>query len=686
MHYQPYSLNRITGKVYKTELEFCTIDESKKPGETMVINLCLPHFRPSIYCNKVCADGYEVSNLISEDPSLRRRGFRAEYFIRPPVHVTLSFPFSTEIRRVDVDMMTGGTDRGQTSRGLEIFTSSTSCKPVSDSAESGSSNSPAFSDKDVFTLLGKAVLKEHCQASFSHRGYRRRPPFHSGDPPALDSSTVQHQEFWSKGPASLSSVTHLRICLSHTGGSCPVGLRKLEVWGQPSRSCSQDVIDRVLKAHLESQRTVPALLSLPFPPAAVLPLEANGTSDIPEEFLDPITQEVMTLPLLLPSGKVVDQSTMEEYERREAGWGRPPNDPFTGVPFSRHSKLLPHPSLKARIDRFLLQLGDRQAMAVGVLGRASLSELPRPSRLIPVSAASSSEKRKVEPVEESGLAASKDFRNPTASEHPEHKVSPRVSTCLPVSAVTLGRTASSRYPVNDKTSRNPRHFTTSNKLKRLAPSRDSETHSETSSGGCEDTLSSRALVLPCREPATPSAYTHREAQPASRDCALAASQDLGLSNLAAADPNSSSASEKPSKRLRTERASSFSQTPSSGPSSHEQRLSESLDVALTSALRNLPSFTAQLGVDKPMPGVCEGTSSYSQTSPDRGPAMAGGHNCCCSCSQTLSVYSLSTATFQLPCAHLLCRPCLSQRHAHQSVHCPSCGDTVPARDVTRVYF
>ncbi|MBN3286368.1 RNF37 protein, partial [Polyodon spathula] len=505
--------------------------------------------------SQVCADGYEVSNLISEDLSLRRRGFRAEYFIRPPVHITLSFPFRTEIRRVDVDMMTGVTDRGQTSRGLEIFTSSTSCKPVSDSPESGSWNSPAFSDKDIFTLLGKAVLKEHCQASFSHRGYRHRPPFHSGDPPALDSSLVQHQELWSKGPASLSSVTHLRICLSHTGGSCPMGLRKLEVWGQPSRSCSQDVIDRVLKAHLESQRTVPALLCLPLPPATVQPLEANGTSDIPEEFIDPITQEVMTLPLLLPSGKVVDQSTMEEYERREAGWGRPPNDPFTGVPFSRHSKLLPHPSLKTRIDRFLLQLGDRQAMAVGVLGRASLSALPRPSRLISVSAAASSEKRKNEPVEESGLPATKDFRNPIAS---ERKVSPRDSTCLPV-----------------------------------------------------------------------------------------------LSMLSSC----------------------------TGPSSHEQRLSESLDVALTSALRNLPSFTTQLGVDRPMPRVCEGTSSYSRTSP-----VAGGHNCCCSCSQTLSVYSLSTAVFQLPCAHLLCRPCLSQKHAHQSVYCPSCGVTVPAQDVTRVYF
>ncbi|XP_041109427.1 RING finger protein 37 isoform X2 [Polyodon spathula] len=650
----------------------------------MVINLCLPHFRPSIYCNKVCADGYEVSNLISEDLSLRRRGFRAEYFIRPPVHITLSFPFRTEIRRVDVDMMTGVTDRGQTSRGLEIFTSSTSCKPVSDSPESGSWNSPAFSDKDIFTLLGKAVLKEHCQASFSHRGYRHRPPFHSGDPPALDCSLVQHQELWSKGPASLSSVTHLRICLSHTGGSCPMGLRKLEVWGQPSRSCSQDVIDRVLKAHLESQRTVPALLCLPLPPATVQPLEANGTSDIPEEFIDPITQEVMTLPLLLPSGKVVDQSTMEEYERREAGWGRPPNDPFTGVPFSRHSKLLPHPSLKTRIDRFLLQLGDRQAMAVGVLGRATLSALPRPSRLISVSAAASSEKRKNEPVEESGLPATKDFRNPIAS---ECKVSPRDSTCLPVCVAPLGRTASSRYTVNDKASRNPRHFTTSNKLKRLTASRDSESHSETSSGGCEDTLSSGALALPRKEPATPSAYTHPETQPASRDCALATSQDLGLPDLAAADPNSSSASERPSKRLRTERASSFSQIPpSSGPSSHEQRLSESLDVALTSALRNLPSFTTQLGVDRPMPRVCEGTSSYSRTSPDHGAAVAGGHNCCCSCSQTLSVYSLSTAVFQLPCAHLLCRPCLSQKHAHQSVYCPSCGVTVPAQDVTRVYF
>ena len=40
---------------------------------------------------QLCADGYDVTNLVSDDPALRRRGFKLEYFLRPPVQVRLHF-------------------------------------------------------------------------------------------------------------------------------------------------------------------------------------------------------------------------------------------------------------------------------------------------------------------------------------------------------------------------------------------------------------------------------------------------------------------------------------------------------------------------------------------------------------------------------------------------------------------
>ncbi|XP_056658245.1 RING finger protein 37 isoform X6 [Monodelphis domestica] len=96
----------------------------------MVINLCLPQFRPRIHCNKISADGYEVENLISEDLVKRSRGFRTEYFIKPPVHVTVSFPFNVEIGKINVDLTAGGV---QNITGLEMYTSASSDSPVTSS-------------------------------------------------------------------------------------------------------------------------------------------------------------------------------------------------------------------------------------------------------------------------------------------------------------------------------------------------------------------------------------------------------------------------------------------------------------------------------------------------------------------------------------------------------------------------
>ncbi|XP_027974510.1 RING finger protein 37 isoform X1 [Eumetopias jubatus] len=403
----------------------------------MVINLCLPQFRPRIYCNKISADGYEVENLISEDLTKRSHGFRTEYFIKPPVYVTVSFPFSVEICRINIDLTAGG---GQNVTGLEMYTSASSSRASWNAPECRTPGAaePSIPDKEAFTLVGKVLLKNQSQVVFSHRGFKARPPFGPMEA-TLPSPAVVAQELWNKGALCLSHVAHLKICITHVTGSGIPCIKRLEVWGQPAKTCSQEVIDSVL---LLASESLPQDLALQAP---ALPMESDcdpaGLSegqqapsslrelaevirDVPEEFLDPITLEIMPCPMLLPSGKVIDQSTLEKCNRSEAAWGRVPSDPFTGVAFTPHSQPLPHPSLKARIDHFLLQ---HSIPGCHLLGRAQTALAVTPSSI-----ALPSRKRKMEHAEHApdgslGISAScfsttSLLVSPTTSEHPAKKM------------------------------------------------------------------------------------------------------------------------------------------------------------------------------------------------------------------------------------------------------------------------
>ena len=56
----------------------------------------------------------------------------------------------------------------------------------------------------------------------------------------------------------------------------------------------------------------------------------DDSNDMPDKFLDAITYEMMLLPMVLPSGYVVDRSTIDKLASNDAMYGRPPTDPFTG--------------------------------------------------------------------------------------------------------------------------------------------------------------------------------------------------------------------------------------------------------------------------------------------------------------------------------------------------------------------
>ncbi|XP_047236271.1 RING finger protein 37 isoform X2 [Girardinichthys multiradiatus] len=631
----------------------------------MVVNLCLAHFSTVAHCNKLCADGYDVTNIVSADPALRKRGFKLEYFLRPPLHVTLKFGFPVELCRVDVELWPWGMDWGQACKRLEISTSSDtrvlpshgqihqqeqSKEQMKDQniknrqmhehvlSQSQQSNGHQWSiqarqwdkvaqdgpqqthfksqphsesscSESEFKLVARCELREETQVSFSHSNFRPRAPFLSPPPPPLTS--CRQEKLWSRGLPSLGAVTQLRVTVPFGGSASSLGLKTLAVWGQPARCCPTEEVERVKRLHEANEKRVERpVFFAPHVRQTTQTLQDRLSISIPEDFLDPLTQEVMMLPMLLPSGMSVDSSTLEEYQKREATWGRPPNDPFTGVPFTSTCQPLPNPQLKSRIDHFLLQKG--MVRRDGALGGQDQGQNPQASRLV------------------------------TSSIKGHSQSSPSVS----------------KTSINS----NCTQFTAENRDTNRTSTQMVDTESGPSSNNGTDRSNTRPL---CKD--SKSELDRRKKRDLSDISAKASTSDKQLFPQ--------------SKKIRNHSGVDLS------CSSHEQLLSASLDEALLSALQGRPSFTSNLlhqGEGTSQPTVCQ--SSGFTSSPTDGKV-------CSACSRSVSVYSASASSiYRLTCGHLLCRACVQKEskpsnssNISSSILCPTCQSSTVRSNIIRVH-
>ncbi|CDQ84164.1 unnamed protein product [Oncorhynchus mykiss] len=609
----------------------------------MVVNLCLPHFKTTIQCDKLCADGYDVTNLLSADPAVRRRGFKLEYFLRPPVQVTLQFGFQVEVCRVDVELWPWGMDRGQACKRLEISTSSDPPLPHNHSLEQGQTQAQQGQEKGqqwdqakahqgAFHLVGRCELTEETHVSFSHPCFRPRPPFPSLPPAPREG--CRQEELWSRGPLSLGSVKQLRVTVPYGAGASAMGLKALAVWGLPSRCCPPDEVERVRITHENASLRPPSPVNQP--PALSQTTTATSLLQVPEEFLDPLTQEVMLLPMLLPSGVSVDSSTLEEYQRREATWGRVPNDPFTGVPFVPESQALPNPHLKSRIDRFLLQTG--LEVRDGAVGRQGHGESPQPSRLIPPQRTGESRDSAVttaaavESANHQGTLSRNRAVDRVSSQEGGPDLGTRRKRELEVWA-TLIRSKGKGEPTGPKAA--------------------------SASAG-----HSKELLPDLKRPRT----------------------DANPTISSATVPSSSSHEQRLSASLDYEQRLSTSLD-------QEQRLSASLDQALLSALQGRPSFTSYPSQTPQLQHKHTDTPADTPTEAVQGlSASLHCENRCGSCSCSLSVYSTSPSAYRLPCGHFLCRPCLHRKSRPlvttampNHILCPTCHSPAASSDITHVH-
>ncbi|XP_047349955.1 RING finger protein 37 [Vespa velutina] len=303
-----------------------------KNKKDVLMNFCAPCLQPTVTCDTISTEGYDVTNLI-QDPC---NGFLAYSCIKPPVQIDFTFLCNIQIHHICIWPSVGS----QKSSGFQIY-----AKTVNNNTMS-------------YTLLSSGCLSENNTGVLFYAANVN---------PANISIAPNFLQRYIKGSARniISQTKSLRICIFKTQNSVPA-LGKIEVWGSVSSKSSKDIISSIDALWSASQTSVPCLpainhqsnISTINVKNADVKNNTNNAKialEIPDSFLDAITCEIMTQPILLPSGKTIDQTTLEKHEESEALWGRSISDPFTGLPFNENRKPIMATTLKIRIDKFLLE-------------------------------------------------------------------------------------------------------------------------------------------------------------------------------------------------------------------------------------------------------------------------------------------------------------------------------------------
>ena len=615
----------------------------------MLVNFALDCIGTKISCDKVSSDGYEPNNLLCHGRGWHRsQGFLAEGFIKPPITVTLTFPCPVNLSHVVLDPQVGS----QRSSTIEIYTAvryrmqklvtasprqSATTGTVDRSGRGGvaTENTSVTELEPIFKRVGSICCSEPGQICFDNPRYVSN--LSSTERNIVGShrycSELRHHQWM-----MLSAVEFLAVRILHTVNGSVAAIGRLEVWGQPARSCPPQLREEVFQKYANamglqtqhsssrnnqetgvkggrkgvtcsswnSQNTDTYSLTqdtvhvfnkgnraLTSGSTHLSLSHADQTAktvvDIPEEFLDELTFEIMSIPMLLPSGHSIDVFTLDRFSDVEATYGRQPSDPFTGLVFTSTRQPVLNKPLKMRIDRFLSEHADEP----------SLQHVPRP-----LGHAGQSVQESNNTGED--RARSVDRKAGSSVQNAKHKLEDGLQRKGPQTCVQ--NTQHSFPPLTDA-------YTVSDvtpaKKKVKTEKETTLRHGKASTSG--------TLV----------------------GCSGSVTSSSGLTTTSS--------------------------------ESHEERLRSSLSNSLSSVLRGLPSFT---------------TPTVQDTSPGTVPSRPDQ---CNSCGTKLGQADAGTRTtkhsvaYMLPCKHLVCRVCLVATSNMNCVTCSMCQRQFARADVVRTH-
>ena len=351
----------------------------------MLIDFCHHSVGSLIKTDKVSFDGYEVNNLITSNPLQKNKGFLSDHFVKPPVNITVQFPCNISLYRVVIDPVIGQ----QKSHDLKIFTASTR---LTDTWLYGGNNTNVLTDGLIFNHVSYVSQSNPKIICLENKLFHERKSWTKDAEQNYTTYSVT-DELRSRKPGALSNTSHVTICVMRTQSGCSAAIKRLEIWGIPSSAVPYEVQMKLKQSYMDSvfprsssntskQKTSEVSDTVDDFDLTPDKAECSDSLSVPDEFKDQITFDIMACPVLLPSGKNIDQSSLDKFINTEASWGRPPSDPFTGLEFTQGRQPIANTALKARIDEFTFKHSDSLTVAK-TLGQSNRfnSNLLRSSRL-----------------------------------------------------------------------------------------------------------------------------------------------------------------------------------------------------------------------------------------------------------------------------------------------------------------
>jgi hypothetical protein len=295
-----------------------------------MINLLNKKFIKSITCDKPQRANFELENLIEDKnsnngdfdfytSSLMKKNFSADTFVRAPVNVQIVFNQSVHIEAVYLESKVNS----QISNG---FVLSSSFKQSRDGSYMYQEIAKVTNDSN----------KTVCSYEFKKRNSTYGLSCDTNEP----SNIKEKMLIYFKGcpNAYLDKAIALKISIIRTLNSTSPCLSLLKVYGYSSDPSNTNILDNKSAEIFNSEK-------------------ANSCSksvEVPNEFFDEITHEVMRMPIKLPSEKYVDKSTLDHYLLEQSKCNTQAKDPFTRVTFNSSYKPIIDEALKASIDKFVL--------------------------------------------------------------------------------------------------------------------------------------------------------------------------------------------------------------------------------------------------------------------------------------------------------------------------------------------
>lgn len=205
------------------------------------------------------------------------------------------------------------------------------------------------SELPVYKPIGRCYNTNSGDVAFINERYRVEPD-------CVINRPEQTFRLSSHDSTLLNSARFLALRIAHTlAGGIPA-LKDLCIIGYPlSTKFSKPQLNVVPTLNPSNTISTSTPVSTNRKPATenFHSAEADG-DNTPHEFKDSLTYEMMSLPIILPSGYTVDQSTLDKHISAEKTWNRKPADPFTGLPLTESNPPIINHLLKERIDRYVL--------------------------------------------------------------------------------------------------------------------------------------------------------------------------------------------------------------------------------------------------------------------------------------------------------------------------------------------